>query len=104
MKNAPNAQLVAAIRTVANGGRAISEEVERLMEEDPPAKALTPRQMQILEGMTRGLTNQDIATELGIREDRVKDHVNAILTRLNAANRTEAVAIAMRKQLLNLGA
>ena len=76
------------------------EEVERLMEEDPPVKALTPRQMEILEGLTRGLTNQDIAKELGIREDRVKDHVNAIFSRLNAANRTEAVAIAMRKYLL----
>jgi len=100
MKNAPNAQLVEAIRTIANGGRAVSEEVERLMEEDPPVKSLTPRQMEILEGLTRGLTNQDIAKELGIREDRVKDHVNAIFSRLNAANRTEAVAIAMRKYLL----
>ena len=100
MKNAPNSQLVKAIRTVAQGGRAVSDEVERLMEEDPPAKALTPRQMQILEGMSRGLTNQDIAKGLGIREDRVKTHVNAILTRLNAANRTEAVAIALRKHLL----
>ncbi len=100
MKNAPNSQLVEAIRTVANGGRAVSEEVERLMEEDPPVKALTPRQMEILEGLTRGLTNQDIAKELGIREDRVKDHVNAIFSRLGAANRTEAVAIAMRKYLL----
>ena len=100
MKNAPNSQLVEAIRTIAKGGRAVSEEVERLMEEDPPVKALTPRQMEILEGLARGLTNQDIATELGIREDRVKDHVNAIFSRLNAANRTEAVAIAMRKYLL----
>jgi len=100
LKNAPNAQLVESIRIVAEGGRAVSEEVERLMEEDPPAKALTPRQTEILGGMMRGLTNQDIAHELGIREDRVKDHVNAILTRLGAANRTEAVAIAMRKQIL----
>ena len=100
MKNAPNSQLVKAIRTVAHGGRAVSEEVERLMEEDPPAKALTPRQMEILEGMTRGLANQDIAKQLGIREDRVKDHVTAIFSRLNAANRTEAVSIALRKHLL----
>ena len=100
MKNAPNSQLVESIRTIAKGGRAVSEEVERLMEEDPPAKALTPRQMEILEGLTRGLTNQDIAKELGIREDRVKDHVNAIFSRLGAANRTEAVSIAMRKYLV----
>jgi len=101
MKSEPNAQLVAAIRTVAAGGQAISDEVERLLEEDPPAKALTPRQMEILEGMTRGLTNKDIATALGIREDRVKDHINAIFSRLGAANRTEAVAIALRKHLLH---
>ena len=102
MKNSPNDQLVKALRTVAAGGRAISDEVERLMEEDPPAKALTPRQMEILEGMTRGLTNQDIARELGIREDRVKGHVNTIFAKLGAANRTEAVAIALRKHLLRL--
>ena len=102
MKNSPNDQLVKALRTVAAGGRAISDEVERLMEEDPPAKALTPRQMEILEGMTRGLTNQDIARELGIREDRVKGHVNTIFAKLGAANRTEAVAIALRKHLLRI--
>ena len=102
MKNSPNAQLVKALRTVAAGGRAISDEVERLLEEDPPAKALTPRQMEILEGMTRGLTNQDIARELGIREDRVKGHVNAIFAKLGVANRTEAVAVALRKHLLDL--
>jgi two-component system NarL family response regulator len=100
MKNTPNSKLIEAIRTVANGGKAISEEVERLMEEDPPAKALTPRQMDILESLTRGLTNQDIATQLGIREDRVKEHVKAILSKLGAANRTEAATIAMRKHLL----
>lgn len=102
MKNSPNSQLVKALRTVAAGGRAISDEVERLLEEDPPAKALTPRQMEILEGMTRGLTNQDIARELGIREDRVKGHVNTIFAKLGVANRTEAVAVALRKHLLDL--
>lgn len=100
MKSAPNSQLVETIRAVARGERAISEDVERLMEEDPPAKALTPRQMEILDGLTRGLTNQDIAKELGIREDRVKGHVNTIFAKLGAANRTEAVAIALRKLLL----
>ena len=102
MKSDPTSDLVAAIRKVAKGGTSISAEIERLMEEDPPAKALTPRQMQILEGLVRGLTNQNIATELGIREDRVKGHVNTIFTKLGAANRTEAVAIALRKHLLKI--
>ena len=102
MKSSPNSELVSSIRAIAKGKRAISEEVERLLEEDPPAKALTPRQMQILEGLVRGLTNQNIATQLGIREDRVKGHVNSIFTKLGAANRTEAVAIALRKHLLKI--
>ena len=102
LKNSPNSQLIEAIHTLANGGLAISEEVKRLMDEDPPTKELTPRQKEILECLTRGLTNQDIAIALGIREDRVKDHINAIFSRLRAANRTEAVAIALRKHLLNL--
>ena len=102
MKSDPTSDLVTTIRKVAKGETSISAEIERLMEEDPPAKALTPRQMQILEGLVRGLTNQNIATELGIREDRVKGHVNAIFTKLGAANRTEAVAIALRKHLLKI--
>ena len=100
LKNAPNTELIAAIRTVVNGEKSISEEIQRFMEEDPPAKALTDRQKEILEGLTRGLTNKDIAKSLHIREDRVKEHVNTIFAKLGAANRTEAVAIAMRKQLL----
>lgn len=56
----------------------------------------------ILEGLTRCLTNQNIATKLGIREGRVKDHVNVIFSKLGAANRTEAVAIALRKHLLKI--
>ena len=100
LKNAPNTELIAAIRTVVNGEKSISEEIQRFMEEDPPAKALTDRQKEILEGLTRGLTNKDIAKSLQIREDRVKEHVNTIFAKLGAANRTEAVAIAMRKQLL----
>ena len=50
--------------------------------------------------ISRGLTDRDIAQQLGIRQDTVNDHVSSILEKLNAANRTEAVSIAMRKHLL----
>ena len=50
--------------------------------------------------MVRGLNNLDIAKQRGIRRDGVKEHVNAILTKIGASNRTEAVAIALRKHLL----
>ena len=50
--------------------------------------------------MVRGLTDHDMARQFGIRQDGVNDHVRAILAKLGAANRTEAVAIALRKHLL----
>lgn len=52
--------------------------------------------------MTRGLTDRDIALQLGIRQDGVNDHVSAILQKLSAANRTEAINIALRKHLLKI--
>ena len=52
--------------------------------------------------MTRGLTNHDMARQLGLSEDRVEEHVTAILAKIGAANRTEAVAIALRKHLLKI--
>ena len=100
MKSADHEELAEAIRKVAGGEQAISEEVTLQMKIDPPVPNLTPRQMEILDSMVRGLNNLDIAKQLGIRRDGVKEHVNAILTKIGASNRTEAVAIALRKHLL----
>jgi NarL family two-component system response regulator LiaR len=100
MKSADHEELAEAIRKVAGGEQAISEEVALQMKIDPPVPNLTPRQMEILDSMVRGLNNLDIAKQLGIRRDGVKEHVNAILTKIGASNRTEAVAIALRKHLL----
>ena len=102
MKNADNTELADAIRAVYRGERAISEEIKRQLELDPPIPELTPRQKDILDSMVRGLTNPDIAQQLGIRRDGVKQHINAILQKIGASNRTEAVAIALRKQLLKI--
>lgn len=102
MKTADDAELVCAIRKVAARQRVISPEIRQLLDEQPPVPELTPRQKEILASITRGLTNRDIALELGIRHDGVDRHVNAILSKIGAANRTEAVAIALRKQLLKL--
>ncbi len=100
MKTADDAVLVSTIRAVASGKTVISADIKRLLENDPPVPKLTPRQIEVLQSMQRGLTNRDIAKQLGIRQDRVDEHVAAILTKIGAANRTEAVAIAMRKFLL----
>ena len=100
LKTSEGPELVRAIRQVAGGSQVISDDVRKLFAADPPVKELTPRQREILSSMARGLSNKEIAQQLGIRMDGVTRHVIAILAKLNAANRTEAVAIAMRKQLL----
>ena len=102
MKTAEDRALLSAIRTVASGGRVISPAVRKLISTDPPAPELTPRQLEILQAMARGLTNKDIAKMFSIRTDGVNEHVLAILAKLGAANRTEAVATAIRKQLIRL--
>ena len=102
LKTAEDRELLSAIRTVASGGRVISPAVRKLISTDPPAPELTPRQLEILQAMARGLTNKDIAKMFSIRTDGVNEHVLAILAKLGAANRTEAVATAIRKQLIRL--
>ncbi len=99
LKNTDTDQLVESIRKVAAGGTFVSAEIERMLAANPPIPELTPRQKDIRASMVRGLTDKDIATQLGIRRDGVNEHVSAILHKLGAANRTEAVAIALRKHL-----
>ena len=60
----------------------------------------THRQMEVLDSITRGLSNDDIALQLGLSKTRIKQHLNEVYAKLGAAIRAEAVAIAMRKQLL----
>ena len=102
LKNADNAQLAQAIRKVAGGGEYVSPEIRQQLAVNPPIPDLTPRQEEILASMIRGLTDRDIARQLGIRQDGVNEHVSAILRKIGAANRTEAVAIALRKHLLKI--
>ena len=94
--------LLAAIRAVAAGERYVEEDIERLIATDPPVTDLSPRQQDILDGITRGLSNEDIARLLNISVQRVKDHTNVIFQKIGAANRAEAVAIALRKHLLKI--
>ena len=100
LKNADNSELAKAIRIVAQGGDYISPDIRQQLAADPPVPDLTPRQSEILESMVRGLTDRDIAEQLGLSPESVSEHVGAIRQKIGAANRTEAVAIAMRKYLL----
>lgn len=102
LKNADNGNIIDAIRAIVSGKQVFSREVRKLMKDDPPTPALSPRQQDILASLTRGLTNNDISKQLGISIPSVKTHLVALFSKLGAANKTEAVAIALRKHLLKV--
>ena len=99
-KNLSNEELAAAVRDTAAGIRHLSPEIKTALDEAEPAPTFTKRQMEVLDAITRGLSNDNIAMVLGLSKTRVKQHLNEIYDKLSAANRAEAVAIAMRRQLL----
>ena len=101
MKSSTNRELLAAVQSVAQGKRFISAEVEGILANDPPVPELSQRQREILDSISRGLTNKDIATQLGISLESVKSHIKIILEKLDASTRAEAASIAQRKHLLN---
>jgi DNA-binding NarL/FixJ family response regulator len=78
----------------------LSAEIESSLAEAKSDNGLTTRQREVLDSITRGLSNDDIAGMLGISKVRVKQHLAALYQKLGAANRAEAVAIALRRQLL----
>ena len=102
MKDTPNDELLDAIRAIAGGERVFSPEIQKTLAKDPDPPVLTERQKEILKFVTSGLRNSDVARQLGISTDAVKQHLNAICNKLGAVNRAEAIAIALRKQLLKI--
>ena len=102
LKNADLKGLLAAIHDVAEGKRHCSAEIEQIMTDDPPVPELSIRQQEILNSIVRGLSNPDIARQLGISLPMVKEHLTSLFAKLGVANRTEAVALALRKQLLKV--
>ena len=100
LKSSSNDELISAVLKVAKGERYLSTDIEHLLEDDPPLPDLSPRQIEILESIARGLTNKEIAAQLEISLESVKSHIKIILEKLGAASRTEAASIAQRKHLL----
>ncbi len=107
MRDRLREHLAAAVRGVADGlvvvDPAVSEAVlRRAPAETPLVEPLTPREGEVLSLIGEGLGNRAIAARLGISEHTAKFHVNAILGKLGAQTRAEAVAIAARLGLLIL--
>ena len=94
--------LVKAIQSVAAGKKYVSDEIREMLASSSPISDLSPRQNEILQCLARGLNNADIATQLGINRSVVKEHEMALYAKIGAANRTEAVTIALKKHLLKI--
>ena len=101
-KSDANDERITAIRTVAGGGKFVSPAIDRQFKCDPPAEPLSPRQVDILKGIVAGKSNTEIANLLGISPTVVRDHTTIIFEKLGVSNRVEAVAAALRKQLLKI--
>jgi len=118
-KETSGENLIETIRRVARGEHPINEslttrprvaeqvllqfqELSRRTEAEEFISPLTPREMEILKHIGQGLLNKQIAVELGISEQTIKNHVTSILRKLNANARTEAVVLALRQGLITI--
>lgn len=114
LKDAPEDQLVAAIRVAATGGSMFAPTATRRLVEEfarrgPPAEAppgldeLTPREVEVLRLVARGLSNREIAGELVVTEHTAKTHVAHILGKLGLRDRVQAVVLAYESRLVQPG-
>jgi DNA-binding NarL/FixJ family response regulator len=114
LKDAPEEQLLAAIRVVSAGGALFSPAVTRRLidefsrrrevtERTASIEALTPREHEVLVLVARGLSNAEIATELVLSEHTAKTHVSRILGKLGLRDRAQAVVVAYESGLVRPG-
>ncbi len=102
VKDAEYDRLVTAIRAIADGGTAFSPEIETMLRKEPHPPTLTERQRQILEHTIDGLSAEEISKQLNLSPFTVNEHLDAVRRKLGAANRAEAIAIALKTHLLKI--
>jgi two-component system NarL family response regulator len=102
LKDAPREELLETIRNVHKGRMAIPSEVAGKLAERMTGPDLTNRELEVLTMMARGKNNRDIGNALFITEGTVKAHINSILAKMDANDRTHAVVLALRRGLVRL--
>jgi len=102
MKDAPRAQIVEAITTVDAGGRYFPQSIAERLEKRRNRPSLSAREIDVLIMMSKGLTNKEIASALEISQFTVRNHINHILEKLEATDRTEAVSVALQQGILQV--
>ncbi len=112
LKDSSPDELVRAIRQVQRGepslhptiARKLLQEIARPAEREPAPEALTARELEVLQSIAQGLSNQEIADRISISESTVRAHVSRILGKLHLASRTQAALYAVREGLANADA
>ncbi len=102
LKSMPPKEMVEAIRQVHRGKKRIPAELAAQLAEHLGDEALTPREIEVLEHIAGGNRNRDIAEQLFISEETVKVHIKHLMEKLGASDRTQAVAIAVRRGIIHL--
>jgi DNA-binding NarL/FixJ family response regulator len=102
LKEMVHTKVLDAIRTVHSGKRLMPQEVAERLSEYFPQVALTPREIEVLSFVAKGMANKEIAHQLGTASGTIKMHVKNILAKLNASDRTHAVTIALERGILHL--
>ena len=102
LKSMPPQQMVETIRRVHAGQKCISPEIAAGLAEHMSDEALSGREVDVLRHVATGNRNRDIAETLYIAEETVKVHLKHIMHKLGANDRTQAVAIAVRRGIIHL--
>ena len=102
LKNSSGQKLIPAVRAVAAGERWIPKEVASRLAARDSFEELTPRELQILKEIAKGLANKQIADVLNITEYTAKDHLKSIMAKLHVADRTEAVTAAIQRGIIHV--
>lgn len=102
LKSAIRKDMLAAIRTVHGGGRYLSAEVAAEIGAHAVDEPLSPREVEVLRHVANSGTNKMIGERLGLAETTLKAHVKNVMEKLGAADRTQAVMIALRRGIIPL--
>jgi DNA-binding NarL/FixJ family response regulator len=102
IKDMVASDVVNAIRTAASGRRVIPSRVAGLLAEFTPRVALTPRELEVLKLLAKGMRNKEIALTIGRTEETVKVHLKHTMTKLGVSDRTEAVTFALQRGIIHL--
>jgi DNA-binding NarL/FixJ family response regulator len=102
IKSTPLAEFVDVIRKVERGRTHLPTQVAQSLVEHADSDVLSEREVEVLKQVADGNRNKDIGARLAISEDTVKSHLRHILEKLDAKDRTEAVAIGIRRGIIHL--